>query len=77
MDQLNNGTITVSNPTTLIVPDFVAAVYTVNSIGASGNMNSPSGKNYVTAGGYISVIVGIPDASEDVTGMSNAIIEVC
>jgi hypothetical protein len=73
VDQLDNGTITVSNSTSLIVPDFSAAIYTVNSIGASGNTNSPSGKNFNTAGGYLSVILGVPDVNEDVSGMSDAI----
>ncbi|MGI0090144.1 MAG: hypothetical protein ACREBS_00400 [Nitrososphaerales archaeon] len=53
-----DGTLTVSNQTSVLVSAFLGTAMTVSNIGVSGNVLSPSGKNYNTAAGYLSIELG-------------------
>ncbi|MGB9659295.1 MAG: hypothetical protein ACPLY9_02035 [Nitrososphaerales archaeon] len=52
------GKLYVYNSTKSFVSDFTLTTFTVSTIGASGNVDSGAGNNYVTTGGYVTVLLG-------------------
>lgn len=71
-----DGSLTVENQTAVLVHAFKATPMTLSQIGISGNANSPGGKNYNTAAGYLSVELGGTSAIASVTGGMNMMVSI-
>jgi hypothetical protein len=73
VEMADNGQVYVYDNNATYINGFIATPYTVNYIGASGNVLSPSGKNYEATGGYLSIFVG---GTAGIQQTSNVIIQI-